>query len=522
MRAILWKLHQYVGIVASIGMVLWGLSGVLHPIMARLQAAPATRMPPAQSVDLQQALPLGSILQQNSVTEVAHIALAQITPSTADSTSTAATTTKQSAWRVAAPETTHQAPRYFDVYTGEELHGFGKTYAQQLARHYTGLTAEASTISDSKLLHHFNRQYSPFNRLLPVWQVQFDKDSDHLRAYVDTSRGGLATLANPTRDTLSAAFQWMHSWRFLSGVPWLQTTIMVVLLIALGFSALTGIYFYIVLWGSASKRLRGKPLRRSHRVLGATVSVFALMAFFSGGYHHLHKIIAGGSHHQIEKTATYTTADIAASNWQAIQSAGAIRNIYLATHQGALVWMLEPASNTGHAAQVANLKQEHDHRHKHQHDHNGKKHTAATPQTKLIDQQGNTLDATTTLPAMAVELATHFSQQPAVAATDVQRITRFGGEYGFFNKHLPVYKVQWAQKENTRYYVDLTAGKLASTVNDWDALEGKSFAYLHKWRFLDVDKSVRDFLLGAFALALAVVGTLGLLLFCRQPKQIAH
>ena len=37
MRATLWKLHKWLGVVTCVGVVLWGVSGILPPIMSRLQ-----------------------------------------------------------------------------------------------------------------------------------------------------------------------------------------------------------------------------------------------------------------------------------------------------------------------------------------------------------------------------------------------------------------------------------------------------------------------------------------------------
>ena len=114
-------------------------------------------------------------------------------------------------------------------------------------------------------------------------------------------------------------------------------------------------------------------------------------------------------------------------------------------------------------------------------------------------------------------LATTFSGQSMTAIESVTSISAFGGEYGFINKLLPVYRITYGAPHAARYYVHLDSATLAARVDDFDYFEGSSFAQLHKWQWLEViGRWPRDLLMMAFALGAALVGVLGVLLFLRR------
>jgi len=141
--------HQWIGVIACIGMVLWGLSGASHPMMSRLQPAPRQFMPPLQAVDLRQAVPLPAILQQQAITQFQHISLVSLAG--------------QGYYRIALP---NADPRYFSVTSGAERVGAEQAAAKSLATYYTGL--QAQSIRAVQAVIEFEPDYHPVNRLLPV------------------------------------------------------------------------------------------------------------------------------------------------------------------------------------------------------------------------------------------------------------------------------------------------------------------------------------------------------------------
>lgn len=118
--------------------------------------------------------------------------------------------------------------------------------------------------------------------------------------------------------------------------------------------------------------------------------------------------------------------------------------------------------------------------------------------------------------SLARKQASAYAGLPAQAAIKTELITEFGKEYGFIFKRLPVVKVQFAGSGNPRYYIEPATGALAAEIRDVDATEGKTFAYMHKWTWLDANKVIRDVLMMLFALGNVLVASLGLWLFARK------
>lgn len=118
-------------------------------------------------------------------------------------------------------------------------------------------------------------------------------------------------------------------------------------------------------------------------------------------------------------------------------------------------------------------------------------------------------------------MAEKFSKNEDIVS--VTPITEFKGEYGFINKRLPVYKVQYKANDNERWYVEPSTGELAAKINDTNLREGLSFAMLHKFHFVDdIGKTTRDVLTVIAALGNLAVALIGivLLVFWYKKKYI--
>jgi hypothetical protein len=99
----------------------------------------------------------------------------------------------------------------------------------------------------------------------------------------------------------------------------------------------------------------------------------------------------------------------------------------------------------------------------------------------------------------------------------MEMVTDFTNEYGFVNKRLPVMAFHLKNKDKSSYYIDPLTGHLAAYVQNGARLEGLSFAFLHKFHFLDfLGKNARDGLLVFFAMSLFIISILGLILFLKK------
>jgi len=117
--------------------------------------------------------------------------------------------------------------------------------------------------------------------------------------------------------------------------------------------------------------------------------------------------------------------------------------------------------------------------------------------------------------ALAKNEASAYARLPQAKIMDTELVTRFGGEYGFIFKRLPVVKVMFDAPGHPRYYIEPATGALAARLTDADAAEGWTFAYIHKWAWLDTHKDLRDILVMLFAVGNIIVALLGVWLFAR-------
>lgn len=507
-RTFFWKLHQWLGALSCVGLLMWAGSGLLHPIMARTQPVPAQRNAPVQRIDLQHALPLAAALQQQGIAQITQAELTSIDG--------------QSYYRVALPQ--QAQAQYLHTQTGMVLAGGDARYAEQLARHYT--QAAHTPVRSLRLQTQFDADYLPVNKLLPVWRVEFVRD-DGLRAFVDTSQARLAALSDQRQTALMRIFRMGHNWAFLDAAPKLQISLMVALLACLLFSALSGLYFYWRLAPSAQQRLQQRPLTRWHRRLGLLVSVMLLMAVGSGSYHLLHgwqAVRTAPTALPPPAFAPFSPAEMTEHSWMGV-SAQALTQLGLARLGGQLVWMVQAAPSTATAApsgpdtqvgQLAAAKTAAEHP-----GHEG--HSAAparnanaqqSPSMWVLDEHGMPIE--NGMAAIAQALALHHAQPSAALIKSRVEITRFNHEYGFFNKRLPVWRVALDDAAQTRLFVEPASGALALRMDASDAREGWSFSTLHKWHFIPWGADVRDALLALFALGNLLVAGLGLWLFIRR------
>jgi hypothetical protein len=110
---------------------------------------------------------------------------------------------------------------------------------------------------------------------------------------------------------------------------------------------------------------------------------------------------------------------------------------------------------------------------------------------------------------IAEKLARHYSQGEH-AIKSAEMITKFSGEYGFINKRLPVWRIQF-ENDATRWYVETASGTLALRADDSDAREGWVFSIFHKARFIgDAYKNARDGCLMMSALLMLILSALGM------------
>ncbi len=489
--------HRWLGVFACIGILMWGLSGLSHPIMSRLQPKPAAFTAPQATFLLAGALTPRQILADHQISAFSHLSLSRIADNTYLRVTPTATT----------------PARYFEVMTGAELANGDELNARALAAHFTGLPAQA--IERATYITTFSDDYHAVNRLLPVWRISF-KQQGNLRAFIDTEQTRLSTLVNDRRFWLTKFFQFGHNWSFLSHIPTLQVVVTAFVLNLILLSALSGMYLFIKQSKTANSRLQKLALRRWHRILGLLVSVTTLIFAASGLFHLVMS-------HQQERDAVHIQPTLAQAHmlndqvWQEVTQSPLAKLDALVQHN-ATYWYVLPATamNQMPVAAVAAIATEAEHaEHDSHHAHDAHPSAKAEPYMLRADKYSTEI-ATKSVEAFATRQVLQLSHIPESAIQGVTWVTRFANEYGFIFKRLPVLKVQLDDAEHTRYYIEPATGALSAKVRDMDGLEGFVFAYLHKWSIEGLNKDLRDVLVSLFALWNVVVAILGLVLFTRR------
>lgn len=114
--------------------------------------------------------------------------------------------------------------------------------------------------------------------------------------------------------------------------------------------------------------------------------------------------------------------------------------------------------------------------------------------------------------------AAQVAQAIAGITGPVALVTRFGDDYGFVNRRLPVWRVVGA--DGTRHFVDLVSGQVVSRANRLDRAELWSFGQIHKWQWLDgLGRGPRDAVMSATALLLLGLAALGISLLVRGRRE---
>lgn len=479
----LFKWHRRIGLLTCFGLFCWGFSGMLHPVMMHWQPQPATQMPPAQSILLKDVTPLMALLKQHGISNVRNIHLIRLEG--------------QAYYQVIVPG---QAKRlYFNLQDGSLLRNGDSRYAIMLARHY--LNDRRSPVQSIERIARYTDEYPQINRLLPVYRVKFDR-ADGMRAYIDTEGARLATLVDHPKALLSLIFSLLHTWSFLRANPMLKYG-MLILLMAVAASSMTGIWLYFATRKKAFQRLKNAPLRQFHRSVGLLVSVTTLTFSLSGFYHLIH----GLSH---SKFPTISENSFNVAELESVFPA-ALRQLSLQTFGFSRV-------NGQPYYRIAQKNQQSAFNAKDAENHAQRPQalSSSVAVEYLAFKSGHPL--TLGDRRYAEQLASAYSHLPTDRILSVERVDRFNNEYGFIFKRLPVFRIAYDTPDNALYFVETSTDQLAAKLTKADAQEGWVFANVHKWAFVGPWTDARDVLAVCFAFGNALIALTGLCLFLKNPR----
>lgn len=483
LKALLLRWHRPLALIAAIPVLAWSLTGLLHPVMARWQPSAVAMKPPAEML----APPPGtawSDLPAPARTLPAGLSLRELR----------ALTWQQQPYWMAQLSTGER--RYFHARTGRPAN-IEQALVVALARHYTGASSAVVGLSE---VHAFSDEYAFVGRYLPVWRVAFDQP-DGLVAFIEPRSLLLTGLTDTWKTRFSALFSNLHSWKWWSHEP-SRDLAMTFFLGAAWLLVVTGLLRALSQRRlSAARTPDAGAWPRWHRRIGWTVAAAALAWLSSGIFHVLALDKGRPAFATYPLSLAFTPAEVLKPAPSDLDAQARLQ--VLATPYGPL-WhwhfLKRPEAQAPHVHVHA------DHQHK------------APPPDAPILREGY-VSARTGETIMPLDYVRALTAGVAAGARwlTCEPVTRFNPEYGFVQKRLPVYRVQFEHADNLAVYIDPVDAAVAAVVRDLDRAEGFSFGYLHKAAWLDgLGKTTRDALMAVFALLIFVLTVIGLRLTRRR------
>lgn len=482
------RLHRLLAWFGGIGALVWGLSGLLHPLMTTFGAQQSLYTPPVQLIDLSKSRPVEAILRAAGITGAIAV---QFVP--AKDRSLLQITTQDMAPR-----------RYFNPENGEELTDHDARQAEFLARHYLGDQVSSVPVTHLELLTDFNFEYPWVNRQLPVFRIDFATE-DHLTAYVHTDTGTLAAVNNDFKRWTQTGFQMFHTWEWLPDtVLWLRVAIITLFVGSITSLALSG----IVMLMRIRRKSRVPGLRGWHRIAAWVLALPMLMLSGSGLYH-LWLAAIDPPTSQLRFANTMQLEDLQlplTSNWNRLTDGLSINRVSIVkAPDGPILYRLGLVGTQGQPFTADKIRTAR---------FDGV--PATGPALYLAAASGKTW-----LPGdreLALQLGEQFTGHPRAAIKLASQVTHFGIDYDFRNKRIPVWRLDYGAPVNATYFVDTSGGVLVDVVRSHEQPERLSFALLHKWNFLMmIGRNVQNLVIsGVVLLAVVLLAVPGLLMKRRR------
>ncbi|GAB2918834.1 hypothetical protein [Rheinheimera gaetbuli] len=462
------KWHRLLLWLGGATLLIFALTGITHPIMSWTGPQAVTMRPPALQLD---GTTLQRAMQQLNNAALPSQALVKLVPYrdtaliqlTADLSS----------------------PRRYLTLDGSDAPD-DKDVAVWLSSHYSGLPdTEVSAIA---LLTAYNNAYPSVNRLLPVYQVDYQNG---LSLYIHTESLSMAGITNPYKTTVQAVFRQLHSWQWLDSTPTLKIIIMTILLGSALLLVLSGVWLLLKLPFGARRR----GLRRWHYALSWLLALPVLLYLLSGIYHFTYKQLATANsgltlpasqplpatlnlQQQLDSRVLYNSASL-------VQAAA-----------GHWYWRLSEFNSQQQADRHSRFNG--------QQSEQGARFLALTHNAPALDDR-----------RYAHLLAEKFTGLPAEQLSNQTLISRFGPDYDFRNKRLPVWQFDYP---GGRLFVDAVSGQLIEQQSQASRVERYSFSFVHKWGLLQplLGREGRDMVVVGIMLLVLLMAGLGFAMRLRR------
>ena len=473
--------HRRLAWVAGVALMLWCATGLVHTYLSTFGPQQQVFQPPQRPLQLQGMHPIGETLRQAQIKEASMV-------------------------RIVAGEEENllqvtQSPdlprRYFSLRDGSELKDHDHAQALFLARYY--MADPDAPVHEVRKIDQFTDEYPSVNRLLPVYRVAFKRE-DGLVVFVYTETSVLASVNNQLKTQLQTVFRVVHSGSWLGSIhEGLRVVLLGGLLLAVLGTALAGVALL-----TGIRRPKPAPgVKHWHRG-GAYVLSLPLLALAVSGLWHLLQNAGPKPPTNLRLSAPMKVDQMnfdLHQQWDSITKGLKVQGLSLVNSNEANAWMYRltlvkagPAPQTPEEIRKARFEG---------------RSPLGEPMYVMADTgqvwaQGDR--------ELALQLGERFSGVSRTAVQSAEVVTRFGPEYDFRNKRVPVWRLNYGAPVNATLFVDTATGVLADISLDSAKAERWSFSNLHKWNFLAMlGRPVHNGVVSAFALAMLLVfGGLGL------------
>lgn len=460
-RKNIYRWHRVTSLIVALPILLWSLSGFLHPVMNSFKPQVRNQYLPSTAIDTALIkFSLLDALRRNKISELHHFRIVKLDSSYY--------------YQLRLPGT--DILNYLSCTDGNVLKEGDRLYAAYLAQRYLSepikkekqsgshghqLAADIgfvtanfnsqksyvkSRIKSVALVNAFDREYKSSNVLLPVYKVRFDRN-DNIRLYIETSTDRLAAAIDEKKAWFIWFFGITHSWNFLDGMGKTKQLVLGIFSLLCFITSILGFYVYNII-GKKKTSSTGKSW---HRSLGNLFVLTTALYGLSGAWHALHKL----SDHTEQTGKAFSAYQTPFSSQESALSLpallkplhhiGKISDISAVRMYGENYWQLS----------VSDGKVSY------------KKYISAKTGKELMHGDA----------AYGRYLASLYSVNSPDAITHSAPVTKFTNSYSMKYKRLPVTEVRFGNSEN--YYVETSTGRLAAVTNPYDKAERFSFSNLH-------------------------------------------
>lgn len=436
--------HNKLAIVGGIVLVIFCLSGLTHIIMIWSGPKQSSYFPPIVKLKAEMVSAIPKILDNADIKEAIVVKIIS----------------SKEGGVLQVTESNNLARRYFNLTSYQEIDNYDQQHAVWLARYYTGkYNARIKSVIYQK---EFDNSYPWVNRLLPVYRVVFDTE-DNLTAFIYTEINALASLTNSWKTLMQSIFRALHTWSWLDSAENIRVIVMSVFLILLIIMVLSGIMMIFYMKGGKNST------RRLHRMVSYVVWV-PLLAFSISGLYHLLQNAHSDNHVGLQLGAGFKVNSQKfgdSINWVEMYDNMPLNAISVV--QGAEKKLMYRLGLSVVPNFQITRSQVYD------------GIAVEEPSIYIDSLTGKKLEVTD------LEMVVHYANQYANVSYDMinsyKRITKFGIDYDFRNKRLPVWQLDTNSELQEKLFIDPITGIIVDRMMNLERYESYSFSFLHKWNF---------------------------------------